>query len=141
MLGERLLYGPGRPAESWTIDVYKRQMFVAVKGKGAFLNGKPIHVSEAKTLSESLVTIGTSPYYHELADWIFKVFKEVFLSCQDIRHLGSAALDMAYVACGKMCIRDRAYTDPYVLRYIPCTGSYEPVSYTHLDVYKRQRTS
>ena len=52
-------------------------MFVAVKGKGAFLNGKPIHVSEAKTLSESLVTIGTSPYYHELADWNFKVFKEV----------------------------------------------------------------
>ena len=40
--------------------------------------GEPIHVSEAKTLSESLVTIGTSPYYHELADWIFKAFKEVF---------------------------------------------------------------
>ncbi|MEE0672605.1 MAG: inositol monophosphatase family protein, partial [Enterocloster sp.] len=78
-------------AEEGTVELgivyqpYTDEMFVAVKGKGAFLNGKPIHVSEAKTLSESLVTIGTSPYYHELADWIFKVFKEVFLSCQDIR--------------------------------------------------------
>lgn len=92
---------------------YTDEMFVAVKGKGAFLNGKPIHVSEAKTLSESLVTIGTSSYYHELADWIFKVFKEVFLSCQDIRHLGSAALDMAYVACGRVDAFFEAILQPW----------------------------
>ena len=55
-------------AEAGTVELgivyqpYTDEMFVAVKGKGAFLNGKPIHVSEAKTLSESLVTIGTSPY-------------------------------------------------------------------------------
>ena len=80
---------------------YTDELFIAKKEEGAFLNGDPIHVSGAETLSESLVTIGTSPYYHELADWNFKVFKEVFLSCQDIRRLGSAALDMAYVACGR----------------------------------------
>lgn len=95
-------------AEEGTVELgivyqpYTDEMFVAVKGKGAFLNGEPIHVSEAKTLSESLVTIGTSPYYHELADWNFAVFKKVFLSCQDIRRLGSAALDMAYVASGRV---------------------------------------
>ena len=65
------------------------------------------------TLSESLVTIGTSSYYHELADWIFKVFKEVFLSCQDIRHLGSAALDMAYVACGRVDAFFEAILQPW----------------------------
>lgn len=81
---------------------YTDEMFLAKRGGGAFLNGEPIHVSEAKTLSESLVTIGTSPYYHELADWNFDVFKKVFLSCQDIRRLGSAALDMAYVASGRV---------------------------------------
>ena len=106
-------------AEAGTVELgivyqpYTDEMFVAVKGKGAFLNGKPIHVSEAKTLSESLVTIGTSPYYHELADWIFKVFKEVFLSCQDIRHLGSAALDMAYVACGRVDAFFEAILQPW----------------------------
>ena len=76
-------------AEEGTVELgivyqpYTDEMFVAVKGKGAFLNGEPIHVSEAKTLSESLVTIGTSPYYHELADWNFAVFKKVFLLRQN----------------------------------------------------------
>ena len=88
-------------------------MFIAKKGEGAFLNSDPIHVSVAETLSESLVTIGTSPYYHELADWNFKVFKEVFLSCQDIRRLGSAALDMAYVACGRVDAFFEAILQPW----------------------------
>lgn len=106
-------------AEEGTVELgivyqpYTDEMFVAVKGKGAFLNGKPIHVSEAKTLSESLVTIGTSPYYHELADWNFAVFKKVFLSCQDIRRLGSAALDMAYVACGRVDAFFEAILQPW----------------------------
>ena len=41
---------------------YTDELFIAQKGEGAFLNGDPIHVSGAETLSESLVTIGTSPY-------------------------------------------------------------------------------
>ena len=92
---------------------YTDELFIAQKGEGAFLNGDPIHVSGAETLSESLVTIGTSPYYHELADWNFKVFKEVFLSCQDIRRLGSAALDMAYVACGRVDAFFEAILQPW----------------------------
>ena len=92
---------------------YTDELFIAKKGEGAFLNGDPIHVSGAETLSESLVTIGTSPYYHELADWNFKVFKEVFLSCQDIRRLGSAALDMAYVACGRVDVFFEAILQPW----------------------------
>ena len=92
---------------------YTDELFIAKKGEGAFLNGDPIHVSGAETLSESLVTIGTSPYYHELADWNFKVFKEVFLSCQDIRRLGSAALDMAYVACGRVDAFFEAILQPW----------------------------
>ena len=92
---------------------YTDEMFLAKRGGGAFLNGEPIHVSEAKTLSESLVTIGTSPYYHELADWNFDVFKKVFLSCQDIRRLGSAALDMAYVASGRVDAFFEAILQPW----------------------------
>ncbi|MDO4284754.1 MAG: inositol monophosphatase family protein [Eubacteriales bacterium] len=81
------------------------EVFTAVRGQGAFLNGRPIHVSGAGTLSESLISIGTSPYSHELADRNFAAFKRIFLACQDIRRLGSAAMDMAYVACG----RDEAF--------------------------------
>lgn len=81
---------------------YTDELFSAAKGKGAFLNGKPIHASAAKSLKSSLVSIGTSPYYHEYADWLFDVSKQIFLSCQDIRRSGSAAMDLAYIAAGRL---------------------------------------
>ena len=77
------------------------ELFSAALGKGAFLNGTPIHVSTTGSLDGSLISIGTSPYNHEYADWNFVKAKEVFLRCQDIRRLGSAALELAYVACGR----------------------------------------
>jgi len=80
---------------------YTEELFCAEKGKGARLNGAPIHVSETRSLARSLVSIGTSPYRHELAEENFRLFKEVFLKCSDIRRLGSAAVDLAYVACGR----------------------------------------
>ena len=57
---------------------YTDELFICQKRRRGILNGDPIHVSGAETLSESLVTIGTSPYYHELADWNFKVLKKYF---------------------------------------------------------------
>lgn len=86
---------------------YTEEVFTARKGKGAFLNGKPVHVSRTEKLASGIVDFGTAPYYHEHADWNFQKTKEIFLRCQDIRRMGSAALAMAYVACGR------------------CDGSYE----------------
>ena len=57
---------------------YTDELFIAKKGEGAFLNGDPIHVSGAETLSESLVTIGTSPYYHERQTGILRYLKKYF---------------------------------------------------------------
>lgn len=73
-----------------------------MKGEGAFLNGEPIHVSCAETMADSLISIGTTPYEHEYADRNFEIFKKVFLDCQDIRRIGSAAIELAYVACGRL---------------------------------------
>ena len=81
---------------------YVDEMFYAEKGKGAFLNGQPIHVSSAETMSDSLISIGTSPYYKNKADEIFKTFTEIYKDCQDIRRCGSAAIDLAHVACGRI---------------------------------------
>ncbi len=86
------------------------ELFHAVRGKGAFLNGKPIHVSAAARMKEALISVGTAPYYHELADQNFQRMKRIFLDCQDIRRLGSAALDLCYVACG----RTDAYYEPNI---------------------------
>ncbi len=80
---------------------YSDEMFWAVRGQGAWLNGNPIHVSGETELANSLVAYGTSPYRRDMADRNFDLFKQVFLNCADIRRLGSAALDLAYVACGR----------------------------------------
>lgn len=81
---------------------YNRELFWAREGGGAYLNGQAIHVSNAEKMAESLISIGTSPYYKEMAAENFPVFQSILMDCQDIRRTGSAALDLANVACGRI---------------------------------------
>ncbi|MCD7736936.1 MAG: inositol monophosphatase [Lachnospiraceae bacterium] len=78
------------------------ELFFATKGGGAFLNGKPIHVHSCSTFSDCLISVGTTPYSREYADSVFRQIRNVFLRAADIRRTGSAALDLAYVACGRL---------------------------------------
>lgn len=80
---------------------YTDETFYAKKGEGAFLNGKPIHVSEAATMDDSLVAIGPIPYRKECADDVFDLLKKVYKDCKDLRRCGTASLDLCYVACGR----------------------------------------
>ncbi|MBR2459785.1 MAG: inositol monophosphatase [Clostridia bacterium] len=80
-------------------------MFYAVKGEGAYrewgehnTKQERITVSNITRLSDALTTIGTSPYHKDLVDSNFKLFRAIFDRTQDIRRLGSAALDCCYVA-------------------------------------------
>ena len=86
------------------------EMYYAEKGKGSFLNGKRIHVSTAKAMNESLISVGTSPYHKNEADEVFRTFAKIYKDCQDLRRCGSAALDMAHVACGRI----EAYTEKHL---------------------------
>lgn len=81
---------------------YLDELFSAVKGGGAFLNGAPMRVSEPKLLKDCIVGLGTAPYHHDLADRTFDCAKQVFLRAMDIRRSGSAALDLACVASGRL---------------------------------------
>lgn len=94
-------------------DPYRDETFTAEKGKGSFLNGSPIHVSEAASLSDTVIGIGTSPYYRELTEANFARFRRVFDRSRDIRRLGSAATDLAYVACGRQDGFFEAYLSPW----------------------------
>lgn len=89
---------------------YHNELFSAEKGKGSFLNGRPIHVSESETLSETIIALGTYAYRRELADANFARFRRVYDQCQDIRRIGSAALELAYTACG----RQGGFFEPYL---------------------------
>ncbi|MBT1166653.1 inositol monophosphatase family protein [Bifidobacterium simiarum] len=80
---------------------WSEEMFTAEAGRGAFLNGKPIHVTDEADMSRALINVGTSPYHHELAERNFDIMRRVFVDSADIRRTGSAALDLAYVACGR----------------------------------------
>ena len=79
---------------------YLDEMFTAMRGQGAFCNGKRIHVS-SEPLENGLVIFGTSPYNEELSERSFKLAYSYFKKSIDIRRTGSAALDMCSVAAGR----------------------------------------
>ena len=79
---------------------YTNELFSAEKGKGAYLNGEKISVSE-RPLSDGLALFGTSPYHPENTDETFALLRRVFDFCRDIRRSGSAAYDICTVACGR----------------------------------------
>ncbi|MCD8300351.1 MAG: inositol monophosphatase [Clostridiales bacterium] len=95
-------YYSGSEIEAGIIyDPFFEEMFAAVRGKGAYLNGEKIRVSSNSALCDCLVAFGTSPYKKELAGENFRAAKAVFERASDVRRSGSAALDLAYVACGR----------------------------------------
>ena len=79
---------------------YLDEMFTAEKGKGAYLNGKAIQVSD-KSLKEGLVFVGASPYYADLREKTYEMFRTVTQNASDFRRIGSAVLELCYVACGR----------------------------------------
>jgi myo-inositol-1(or 4)-monophosphatase len=80
---------------------YLREMFVAYRGGGAFLNGQEIRVSSEDQLIKSLLATGFSYNRNETLDNNIGNFSRMVLQVQDLRRGGSAALDLAYVACGR----------------------------------------
>ena len=88
------------PVLAVILNPYADELFAAEKGKGAFLNGAPIHVSEMP-FENAMVSLGTSPYDAELAEKSMRCAAEFLKQAGDIRRSGSAALDLCDVACGR----------------------------------------
>ncbi len=82
-------------------EVNLDECFWAAKGKGAFLNGKPIQVSKAATLGDSLLATGFPYFDYSLMDKYMDLFVWSLQNTHGVRRLGSAAVDLAYVACGR----------------------------------------
>lgn len=81
---------------------YLDELFSAIAGGGAFMNGEKISVSD-RALSESIIGFGTSPYYkEELGRKTFDSLFSIFMRCADVRRTGSAAIDLANVAAGRI---------------------------------------
>jgi len=92
----------GRVELAVVFDALKRELFVAARGRGARLNARPIHVSTTPSLDRSLLATGF-PYDRRERRNLYLTFWEAFMMrTQGVRRTGSAALDLCYVACGRV---------------------------------------
>ncbi len=82
-------------------DPFRDELFCAEKGKGAFLNDNPIHVSSRSELNHCLIATGFPFRNKDFLSLYWQVLSEIFLKVSGIRRTGSAALDLAHIACGR----------------------------------------
>ncbi len=95
------LYEKGRITAGITYDPVKEELFSAKRGEGAYLNGEKIKVSSNTHIGKALIGIGLPYRGKELIEIQTNLYKWIFLNGAASRHTGSAALDLAYVACGR----------------------------------------
>jgi myo-inositol-1(or 4)-monophosphatase len=82
-------------------ELGKKDLFAAWHGGGAWCNGEPIKVSDCNVLSKSLLATGFPYTNFEQTENYLNVLKQLMKSSHGLRRMGSAAVDLAYVACGK----------------------------------------
>jgi len=82
-------------------DVTKQESFYAWKNGGAFLNGEKISVSQKKETANALVATGFPYHNYDRIQPYFETLEYFMRNSVGIRRLGSAAVDLAYVACGR----------------------------------------
>ena len=82
-------------------DPLRDELFSAARGGGAWLNGKPIHVSRTQALQESLIATGFPSHKRHRSPNIH-FYQEFTLRSHGVRRAGTAALDLAYVAAGRL---------------------------------------
>ncbi len=84
-----------------TYDPLRDEMYLAARGEGASLNGEPIRVSHTTALSRALLCTGFPYDVHQDPEGPLRLFAAYLRRSRAVRRFGSAALDLAYVACGR----------------------------------------
>lgn len=95
------LYEEGQPVIGVVYEINRGEMFSTYKGGAAYLNNKEISVSKRPSLSETLIATGFPYYQFDKQEAYMRLLSEMMRSCHGLRRIGSAATDLAYVACGR----------------------------------------
>ncbi|MCX8229371.1 MAG: inositol monophosphatase family protein [Planctomycetota bacterium] len=90
-----------------------QEMFTATKGGGSFLNDRRIEVSGTTELLEAMLATGFPYRRHKLLENNLENFQRLFLQQRGVRRMGSAACDLAYVACGRLDAYWELHLSPY----------------------------
>lgn len=114
------LYEDDQPVIGVVYEINRGEMFSAYKGGGAYLNNKPIYVSKNNNLSKCLLATGFPYYQFDKQPEYIKLFTEMMQKCHGLRRIGSAAVDLAYVACGRF----DAYFEYNLNSYDVAAGAY-----------------
>ena len=93
------LVNRGEPVLGVVYSPWRGELYTARKGKGAFCNGKPIHVS-ARPFGQGLLFTAMSTYRKELAKSCSDIIYDLYMACNDVRRSGSAAVELCLMAKG-----------------------------------------
>jgi myo-inositol-1(or 4)-monophosphatase len=91
----------GTPVVAAIYDPSRKELFTAERGQGAWLNGRRLRVSAAATLIDSLLVTGFHYDVQKDPGQVIEVFAAFISRARAVRRLGSAALDLCYVAAGR----------------------------------------
>ena len=91
----------GRPTVGAIYDPTRKELFTAERGQGARMNGLPLRVSSTEVLLDALLVTGFPYDVHRKSSELVALFGEFLARARAVRRLGSAALDMCYVAAGR----------------------------------------
>ena len=92
----------GEPTDAVIFDPLRNDLFTASRGAGAQLNERKIRVADRKDLAGTVISTGFPPRERARAGAQLECVRELLVQAEDVRRTGSAALDLAYVACGRL---------------------------------------
>jgi myo-inositol-1(or 4)-monophosphatase len=92
----------GVPEVAAVYDPTRKELFTAERGGGAFMNGRPLHVSSATALIDAMLVTGFPYDVHTRVEEIVGLFGAFVGQARAVRRLGSAAIDLCYVAAGRL---------------------------------------
>lgn len=95
------LYEEDQPVLGVVYEINRGEMFYSYKGAPAFLNNKIISVSKTPLLANTLIATGFPYYQFDKLPQYMGLFAEMVQKSRGLRRIGSAAVDLAYVACGR----------------------------------------
>lgn len=91
----------GEPQHGVIFDPLRNELFTASRGAGALLNDRKIRIADRRDLTGSLIVTGFPPRERERLAPQLDTIRDLLADAEDVRRTGSAALDLAYVACGR----------------------------------------